>query len=118
MPRTWFKWMVLLVGCIAMMGCATGVTTTAQLGFFHGEAVNKLDFSGDTTGWSAGGSIGFSFDEDGLKAVEPCAAGSFLFQNSSIDDDDLVISQNTIPISLCTEIETRPTRPTGDSVEP
>ena len=98
---------VLLVGGIFMAGCASNVTTTVRVGFQHGELVNELDGTGDNNGWEVGGSVGFAFDESGLSAIEPCVAGGFAFSNITAGED-LKTVVNTIPASLCTEVDLSP----------
>ena len=105
--RKWFTIVALLLGGVILAGCATGVTTTVRLGFRHDEAVNEVDGTGDTNGWSLGGDIGFSFEENGLSAISPCIGGGFTFANTTIGEE-LKTVQNVIPASICTEFEMSP----------
>ena len=99
-----FMGIAVLVGIIAMAGCASNVTSTVTLGFRHQELVNKNDFTGDNNGWEIGGSVGFEFDQTGLSAIETCGGGGFILSNSTFDDELKTVS-NIIPAAVCTEFE-------------
>ena len=105
--RKWFNMAVLILGGIAFASCASHVTTTVAVGFTHQELVNKGDFTGDSNGWEAGGSIGFKFEQDGLAAIRPCIGGGLTFANQTIGDELKTVA-NAVPASICTEFDLSP----------
>ena len=104
--RKWFNTACILAAGIALASCASNVTTTARIGFDHTELLNKVDGTGDTNGWMIGGSLGLSFSESGVAAIEPCASGGLVFGNISVDNDGLKTTASEVPASLCVEIDT------------
>ena len=102
-----FMGIALLVGIIAMAGCASNITSTVKIGFIHQELVNEIDGTGDNNGWEVGGTVGFEFDEKGLSAIETCGVGGLILSNLTIGDELKTVS-NIIPAAICTEFELSP----------
>ena len=104
--RTWFNMACILAVGIALTACASNVTTKARIGFEHAELLNEIDGTGDTNGWSVGGSLGLAFSEGGVSAVEPCVDGGLAFGNISLGAKGLKTTVNQVPATLCVEVDT------------
>ena len=110
MQRTLFKGIALLTAVITfgLAGCATGVTNTVAVGFVHtnaegipGDALG----TGEAFGYSVGGSVALSFQGRGISTLEICGAGGIAFGESDLRDTPTNTATNTIPFSLCSEID-------------
>ena len=94
-----------IVATFGLLGCTSGSVYTATVGFGHSQAENKLGNT-DATGWGIGGTVGFSFEDTGLTAVEVCGAGALEFVSSEVDDAKLKVYSNRVPLQLCSKIST------------
>ena len=93
-----------VIATIAMVGCA-GITNEVTVGFVHESLTTK--FGEDPFSWKAGGTIGLSFEEQGMSGVEVCGVGGITFISSApIDTDEGVrTSFNNIPAAYCIDVD-------------
>lgn len=106
--RNWFVGAALLVGgIVTMVGCSTGTTYTATVGFGHNQQTVEVGNT-DASGWGVGGTVGFEFGRSGLSSVELCGAGAFQFigADANLEEREVTTHTNTLPLTLCSQFDT------------